>query len=150
MDNLEIRIIELEKRLATDAKTNGSFVSRLLSPLRFLLGTLLVALTVGSLLYAVTIPNTFSDGTAIVAADVNANFTTLATGINTNETALVTNASNIGTNTTNITTNGTNYYGQYRGGKWDGGSLFERRKGVRYRRRYLHGGGMADTGPQYD
>ena len=69
----------------------------------------------GTLIYAVTVPNSFTTGSAIVAADVNANFTALAGQITTNEgtlgthtTNITTNASNITTNTSNISTNGTN------------------------------------------
>lgn len=45
---------------------------------------------------SVTVPNTFSANTPAVAADVNENFTTLADGVNTNDT-------NIGINVANIT-----------------------------------------------
>ncbi len=54
--------------------------ARLFSRANVLLGALLGALAVGSALYAVTVPNTFSDGTVISAADINANFTALAEG----------------------------------------------------------------------
>ena len=52
----------------------------------------------------VTVPNTFTSGTAAVAADVNDNFQTLADGINVNDTNIGINTDNINTNANVITT----------------------------------------------
>jgi len=60
----------------------------------------------------VTIPNSFTSGTPAVAAEVNANFDAVATGVNdndsrttTNTSDIATNAAAIGTNTADIATN---------------------------------------------
>ena len=60
----------------------------------------------------VTIPNSFTSGTPAVAAEVNANFDAVATGVNdndsrttTNTSDIATNAAVIGTNTADIATN---------------------------------------------
>ena len=107
---LEEKISTLETRLAEVETRNSKpgLIAGLFSRTQVLLGILISAIVSGTLLYAVTIPNTFTDGTAIVAADMNANFTTLASQITTNEGAIGTNADNITTNATGISTNSSN------------------------------------------
>ena len=56
----------------------------------------------------VTIPNTFTAGTAAVAAEVNANFTAVKTAVDDNNTNIGTNATDIATNAAAISTNTTN------------------------------------------
>ncbi len=53
----------------------------------------------------VTIPNTFTSGTAAVAAEVNDNFTTVANGVNANDVAINANTVGVGANATSISTN---------------------------------------------
>jgi len=53
----------------------------------------------------VTIPNTFSSGSAAVAQEVNDNFTAIKTAVDDNDSSINSNGGNISTNTTNITSN---------------------------------------------
>ena len=104
---LEEKISTLETRLAEVETRNSKpgLIAGLFSRTQVLLGILISAIVSGTLLYAVTVPNTFTDGTTIVAADMNANFTTLASQITTNEGAIGTNATNISANTAAATSN---------------------------------------------
>lgn len=121
--DLEAKLENLEKEVShlKAAAAKPRYLSWLLSGTNFIVGTLLVALVLGSVIYAVTVPNTFVDGTVISAADINANFTGLATAVTANEGAVTanaatgtanasgvaTNVTDIGTNTANIGTNNT-------------------------------------------
>lgn len=51
---------------------------------------------------SVTVPNTFSSGTPAVAAEVNANFSAVASEVNDNDGRITTNAGAIATNTSDI------------------------------------------------
>ncbi len=97
---LEGKLETLEREFAQfkAAAAKPRFPARLFSRANILLGALLAALAVGSALYAVTVPNSFSDGTVISAGEINANFTALAEQITTNET-------NIGALTGQVTAN---------------------------------------------
>ena len=57
---------------------------------------------------ALTVPNTFTAGTAAVAADVNGNFTAVKTAVDDNDARITTNAANITANTAAVTTAATN------------------------------------------
>ncbi len=96
-EQMEREMAELRAELHA-AINRPSLASRLFSRANVLLGALLAALAVGSALYAVTAPNTFSDGTVISAGEINVNFTALADQITTNET-------NIGALTGQVTAN---------------------------------------------
>lgn len=83
---LESRIAELEQKVARLSAPSGRpLFFRLLSRTNILLGTLFCSLVIGSVIYAVTVPHSFSDGTVISASQMNANFTALATAITTLE-----------------------------------------------------------------
>lgn len=70
---------------------------------------LLIASLVGTQVWAgsVTVPNTFSDGTTASAGEVNANFDSVESAVNDNNTRITNNTSNALTNTANISTNTT-------------------------------------------
>ena len=54
-----------------------------------------------------TVPNSFSTGQVIEAADMNANFSAVETAIDDNDSRITTNAGNISSNSTNISSNST-------------------------------------------
>ena len=90
------KMIEMESAIK---QAKPSLLSRIRNNTFALIGIVLFAFVGGSILYGVTVTNTFTSGTEISSSAVNNNFTALATAINQNASDISTDSAQITANT---------------------------------------------------